>query len=106
MRRLGPNGILACDCGTEHRLGTRDLLVCEDALARSAKLLADRYGRPRVYVLRDENTETAAGARWKTVARSQRLHARILPAPPKPVPTGELAERLIAEVKHVSPDLV
>jgi glycerol-1-phosphate dehydrogenase [NAD(P)+] len=106
MRRIGPNGILACDCGREHRLLTRDLLVGEDALARSADLLVERYGRPRVYVLSDENTEAAAGARWKSAARASRLHSRILPASPKPVPTEELAGVLLSEVKQVSPDVL
>lgn len=106
MRRIGANRIVACDCGRMHRLLTTDLLVGEDALARSADLLAERYGRPVVYVLSDENTEAAAGARWKSAARAHRLHSKILPASPKPAPTQELADVLISEVKQLSPDLV
>jgi glycerol-1-phosphate dehydrogenase [NAD(P)+] len=98
--------MLACDCGVEHRLLTRDLVVGEDALDRSAELLAERYGSPRVYVLSDENTEAAAGARWKSVVRASRLHAKILPASPKPVPSRELAEVLVSDVKDFSPDVL
>ena len=104
--RFDPNGILTCDCGSKHRLLTRDLLVGDDALARSVDLLAERYAKPVLYVLSDENTEAAAGARWKSRARAGRIHSKILPASPKPVPTDELADALLAEVKRASPDVV
>ena len=104
--RVGPGGALPCDCGKEHRLLIRDLLVSEDALARSADLLAHRYGRPVVYVLSDENTEGAAGARWKASIRARHVHSKILPASPKPVPTEELADALLSDVKRVSPDVL
>jgi glycerol-1-phosphate dehydrogenase [NAD(P)+] len=106
MRRLDPNGILRCDCGTEHRVLTRDIVVSNDALTRSADLLEERHGRPLLYVLSDENTEAAAGARWKSSVRARGVHSRVLPATPKPEPTGELTEVLLTEVERVSPDVV
>jgi glycerol-1-phosphate dehydrogenase [NAD(P)+] len=106
MRRLDPNGILPCDCGARHRLLTRDIVVSGDAFTRSADLLEKRYGRPLVYVLSDENTEAAAGDRWKSAVRARSIHSKILPGTPKPAPTDELTHALLSEVRRVAPDVL
>jgi glycerol-1-phosphate dehydrogenase [NAD(P)+] len=106
LDRIGPRQAQSCDCGREHRLQTRDVLVGEDALDRSVDLLTRCHGRPVVYALSDENTEAAAGARWKAAARAARIHERILPAVPRAVPTAELARALAREVVGLGPDLI
>ena len=107
LARLDAEGVLACTCGRRHRVATADLLVEEGALARAAALLAQRYGpRPTLWVLSDENTEAAAGARWKSLLGGAAIHARVLPAEPRPVPSLELAEQLAGGVRGAAPDLL
>jgi glycerol-1-phosphate dehydrogenase [NAD(P)+] len=66
LARLSPEGVLACSCGRAHRIGVADVLVEPGALDRAAELLIRRHGaNPSVWVLSDENTEAAAGHRWK-----------------------------------------
>lgn len=108
MDRFGPGGVLACDCGEEHRLATRDVVVGKSALDCAAALFGERYGGSRVFVVSDENTESAAGARWKSaiVSRAHRVHSRVLPASPRPIPSPELLGALTAEVTEVGPDVL
>ncbi len=107
LARLDREGVLACTCGRRHRVAAADLLVEEGALARAAELLARRYrGHPTLWVLSDENTEAAAGARWKSLLGGAAIHARVLPAEPRPVPSLELAGQLTDEVRRAAPDLL
>ncbi len=107
LARLDPEGVLVCTCGRRHRVAAADLIVEEGALSRAAELLARRHGpRPTLWVLSDENTEAAAGARWKSLLGGAAIHARVLPAAPRPVPSLELAGELAAEVRRAAPDLL
>ena len=107
LGRLDPGGILSCACGREHRIAAGDVLVAGDATFGAAELLRRRYGpRPTVWVLSDENTEAAAGARWKSACGGTKVRSRVLPAAPRPVPSLELADALAAEVMGSPPDLL
>jgi glycerol-1-phosphate dehydrogenase [NAD(P)+] len=107
LARLDREGVLACTCGRLHRVTAADLLVEEGALVAAAELLARRYGpRPSLWVLSDENTEAAAGARWKSLLGGAAIRARVLPAVPRPVPSAELAADLAGEVRSAAPDLL
>lgn len=107
LGRIGANGILACGCGSEHRIAVGEVLVGDDALARSAELLGRRHGaNPAVWVLSDESTEAAAGERWKAAARRANIRSRVLPAAPRPVPSLELAHALAGEVARAPADVL
>jgi len=107
LGRVDANGTLACGCGREHRIAVGEVLVGDDALARSAELLGRRHGAgPAVWVLSDENTEAAAGERWKAAARGAKIRSRVLPAAPRPVPSLELAHALAGEVKRAPADVL
>ena len=105
--RLDPGGILSCACGREHRIAAGHVLVAGDAIESAAELLRRRHGpSPTVWVLSDENTEAAAGARWKAACGRTNVRSRVLPAVPRPIPSLELAEALAAEVMGSPPDLL
>jgi glycerol-1-phosphate dehydrogenase [NAD(P)+] len=106
MSHFDSQGTLKCSCGQTHRLGTRTVLVSRRALEESAELLRRGHGHSRIWVLSDENTEAAAGARWKSAAAGADFVSRVLPARPKPHPTGELVDRLLAEARAASPGLL
>lgn len=98
---------VACECGGHHRLTTRTTIVSGNALAESAQLLTGQLGPgSKIWVLSDENTETAAGARWKGMVTAGRIVSRVLPGAPKPHPTVGLVEELSAEVAGHAPDLL
>ncbi|HYU15340.1 MAG TPA: iron-containing alcohol dehydrogenase, partial [Candidatus Acidoferrum sp.] len=106
LARLDPGGVLSCACGRPHRIAAGDVIVESDALARSAALLRRRHGAtPTVWVLSDENTEAAAGERWKGMVGGA-IRSRVLPATPKPVPSLELAAELAGDAKRAAPVLV
>jgi glycerol dehydrogenase-like iron-containing ADH family enzyme len=105
--RFDEKGTLACACGQTHQLVTGAVLVSRGALEESAELLLRTRGRGcRVWVLSDENTEAAAGARWKSAAGTARITERVLPGRPKPHPTMALVDLLAAGVKPAPPDLL
>ncbi len=106
MSHFDSEGTLRCSCGQTHRLGTRTVLVSRGALEESADLLARAHGRGRIWVLSDENTEAAAGSRWKSAAARADIVSRVLPARPKPHPTAEMVDRLASDVKAASPGLL
>jgi glycerol-1-phosphate dehydrogenase [NAD(P)+] len=107
VSRFDSTGALTCECGDIHRLDTRDTIVATGALEQSAELLERRYGAgARVWVLSDENTEQAAGRRWKTAAGAARIIPRVLPGSPKPHPTMELVAQLAVEARAASPRLL
>jgi len=107
LSKFDRGGRCACACGREHGIGTREVIVGRDALRESAALLSKMYGSaPVLWVLSDENTEEAAGMKWKSPLRVSRIVSRVLPADPKPVPTLELVNELAAGVKKESPDLL
>jgi glycerol-1-phosphate dehydrogenase [NAD(P)+] len=105
LEQAGPEGRLACTCGREHRLATRRILLGEGALERSAALLRSGGDRRVPWVLSDERTEAAAGARWKAACGGT-LRARVLPGAPRPVPAEALVAGLAAEVRAAAPDLL
>jgi glycerol-1-phosphate dehydrogenase [NAD(P)+] len=107
MAHFDHEGRLACACGETHRLATRSVLVSRGALEESAELLVRTRGRAgRIWVLSDENTEAAAGARWKSAAGATRITQRVLPGRPKPHPTMALVDQLDCDVKAASPELL
>jgi len=107
LERLEADGGFDCTCGRRHRIGTRDVLVGEKVLDDLPSLLRDRHGRDlRVWVLSDDNTEQAAGARCKELLSGWNLSATVLPGSPKPRPTLELAGELTREAGGHSPGLV
>jgi glycerol-1-phosphate dehydrogenase [NAD(P)+] len=105
--RFGPDRRLACACGRVHTLTTRTILVDEGALEESARRLRDALAdRGPAWIISDENTEAAAGARWKAAAAPAPVVERILKAQPLPVPTGALVEALAVEARAARPALV
>jgi glycerol-1-phosphate dehydrogenase [NAD(P)+] len=107
LSRFDAGGVLACACGRVHRLRTRTILVEQGALERSAQLLARELGsRATLWVLSDENTEQAAGERWKSGLKAAAIRSRVLPGSPRVVPSLELAQQLADEVRDASPDLL
>ena len=107
LSRFDGQGVCACACGQVHRVNARSVHVQNGALEASADLLKDGYGPgARLWVLSDENTEQAAGSRWKSAVRAGRITSRVLPARPRPRPTLELAHQLADEVRSASPDLL
>jgi glycerol-1-phosphate dehydrogenase [NAD(P)+] len=107
LERLEPDGAFDCACGRRHRIGTRQALVGERVLEELPALLRDRHGRGlRVWVLSDENTERAAGARCKELLAGWATSATVLPGFPKPRPILELAGELTREAGGRSPGLV
>ena len=107
VSRFDANGNLACSCGQTHSLATRDTLVSHGALEQSAALLQQRVGsRTRLWVLSDENTEQAAGRRWKAAAGPARIFSRVLAGSPRPLPTAELVDQLSGEVASAGPQLL
>jgi glycerol-1-phosphate dehydrogenase [NAD(P)+] len=107
LERLDPDGSFDCACGRRHRIATRQVLVGEKALGELPALLGDRYGRSlRIWVLSDDNTEAAAGARCKDLLTAWPVQAVVLPGSPKPRPTLELAEELTREAGARAPGLV
>ncbi|HEU4726505.1 MAG TPA: hypothetical protein VFT22_01390, partial [Kofleriaceae bacterium] len=71
-----------CTCGRRHQVSPAEIWIAPGALAASAERLA---GTPVVWALSDDNTERAAGARWKSHARAGRIVERVLPGAPRPV---------------------
>jgi glycerol-1-phosphate dehydrogenase [NAD(P)+] len=106
MSHFDSHGVLRCSCGQTHRLDTRTVLASRGALEESAELLARTHGRSRIWVLSDENTESAAGSRWKSAAPRADIAACVLPGRPKPRPTAEMVERLASDAKAASPGLL
>ena len=106
MSHFDSQGALSCSCGQTHRLDTRTVLVSRGALEESAALLAQARRHARAWVLSDENTEAAAGARWKAAVARADVVSRVLPARPKPHPTGALVDELLAEAGSAAPSLL
>jgi glycerol-1-phosphate dehydrogenase [NAD(P)+] len=91
----------------EHRIRSRAVFVEPGALEESAAFLRREIpSRARIWVLSDENTEEAAGARWKDLADAGRVVSRVLPREPVPVPTGELVGELVSEARAARVDLL
>jgi glycerol-1-phosphate dehydrogenase [NAD(P)+] len=107
ISRFDGTGTLACACGNTHHLDTRTVIVSRGALEESAYLLAGRAGVPgRLWVLSDENTENAAGSRWKAAVGRKGITERILPGRPKVHPGEDLVDLLADEARKVSPGLL
>jgi glycerol-1-phosphate dehydrogenase [NAD(P)+] len=106
LSHFDSGGTLRCACGQTHTLGTRTVLVSPGALEESADLLARTHRHSRLWVLSDENTEAAAGSRWKAAASRADIVSRVLPGRPKPHPTADLVDRLAADAKAAAPGLL
>ena len=106
MSHFDAQGTLRCSCGQTHKLETRTVLASHGALEESAELLARTHGRGRIWVLSDENTEAAAGSRWKAAAARADITSRVLPGRPKPHPTAGMVDRLVSEARAASPGLL
>jgi glycerol-1-phosphate dehydrogenase [NAD(P)+] len=106
LSRFDSRGTLRCSCGQTHTLGTRTVLASHGALEESADLLARIHGRSRIWVLSDENTEAAAGSRWKSAASRADIVSRVLPGRPRPHPTAEMVDLLVSEAQRASPGLL
>ena len=106
LSRFDSHGSFACECGRVHRIHTRAVLAEPGALDASAAALAREFPRARLWVLSDENTEAAAGARWKSAVAVSHIASRVLAARPKPAPTAELVDLLAREIPGESPDLL
>jgi glycerol-1-phosphate dehydrogenase [NAD(P)+] len=107
LDRLDPDGSFLCSCGRTHRIRTRQVLLGPRVLDDLPILLGERYGpRVRVWLLSDQNTERAAGARCRELLGSWPLTGTILPGSPKPNPTLELAEELRRQAAPGAPGLV
>ncbi len=107
LERFDDKGRLSCVCGQEHRLTTKSVLTDPGSLTTSARLVSERHGKAvRLWVLSDENTEAAAGARWKAELRVGKVVSRVLPGAPRPVPSIEFASSLLAEARRAAPDLL
>jgi len=107
LSRLESSGSFDCACGRSHRLGARQVSLGERVLEDLPAQLRDRYGRGvRLWLLSDENTERAAGARCKELLAGWTLQSTVLPGSPKPRPTLELAGQLAREAGERSPGLV
>jgi len=107
LSRLDRDGGFHCECGRRHHVATRQVLLGERVLGDLPALLRERYGRGvRLWILSDENTEAAAGARCKDLLAGWNPKATVLPGSPKPRPTLELAGRLAGEAGESEPGLV
>ncbi len=107
LDRLDPEGAFPCSCGRVHRIRTRRVLVGPRVLEELPALLQEKHGpRVPIWLLSDQNTERAAGARCRELLGRWPLSAKVLPASPKPKPTLELAEELRREAAASSPGLV
>ena len=106
LSRFDSTGSLACECGREHKIRTRAVFADPGALETSAAALAREFPRARLWVLSDENTEAAAGAKWKAALGGAHIVSRVLAARPKPAPTAELVDQLAREMPSASPDLL
>ena len=107
LKNFSDSGTFSCPCGRNHELGVRDVLLGAGVLEKLPDLAAEMYGaRARIWVLSDENTETAAAARCKELLSRFHLSQAVLPALPRPRTTPELIQTLAAEAGHESPDLI
>ncbi len=107
LSRFDAGGRLDCSCGMVHRVAAREVIVSDTAIGESAEVLRRIYGRaPVIWVLSDENTEAAAGRRFKSAVRDSRIVSRILPGSPKPVPSQELVDELAGDARRASPRLL
>ena len=107
LSNFDAQGRCACGCGQVHTIGARLVLVAAGALESGAAALLQKYGTgARLWVLSDENTEAAAGIRWKSAVQGARISATVLSGQHKAVPTSALVEQLAGEVRARSPDLL
>jgi glycerol-1-phosphate dehydrogenase [NAD(P)+] len=106
LSRFDSKGSLVCECGREHTIHTRAVFAETGALEASAAAAMREFPKARIWVLSDENTEAAAGARWKAALNGAHVVSRVLPARPKPAPTAELVDVLAREIPAASPDLL
>jgi glycerol-1-phosphate dehydrogenase [NAD(P)+] len=107
LRKYSADGTLDCECGRKHRLGAKRVLLGDGVLEGLPDLAAQMYGSGSgIWVLSDENTETAAAARCKEYLSRFDLFQAVLPARPQPRTTPELIQTLAVDAGGVSPDLI
>ena len=99
------DGVLHCECGREHRLHTRRILLGPGVMESMPSVLEEWYGsRARVWILSDENTEAAAGRRCKRLLSGFAVSGAVLPATPRPRTTLEAIRTLSEEAGKGYPD--
>jgi glycerol-1-phosphate dehydrogenase [NAD(P)+] len=107
LANFDAQGRCPCRCGQIHAIGARLVLVAVGALESGAAALVQQYGKgARLWILSDENTEAAAGSRWKSAVHGARISAKVLSGRSKTVPTAALVEQLAGEVRAQSPDVL
>ena len=107
IARFDRAGNLACDCGQTHHLDIKSVIVSPGALEESAELLGRTRGSADpLWVLSDDNTEAAAGRRWKAALGRRPITERVLAGHPKIHPTEDLASELAEEARRAAPALL
>jgi glycerol-1-phosphate dehydrogenase [NAD(P)+] len=107
LDKYSAEGTLDCGCGRQHRLAAKQVLLGDGVLGELPDLVAQMYGSASgIWVLSDENTETAAAARCKELLSRFHLSQTVLPARPRPHTTPELIQTLAADAGGTSPDLI
>jgi glycerol-1-phosphate dehydrogenase [NAD(P)+] len=107
LDRYDENGVLHCDCGGDHHLQTRQILLGEGVVERLADALSTRYGSAsKIWILSDENTDEAAGRRCKRMLAGFTCSGTVLPADPRPRTSPALIRTLSEEAGKGFPDIV
>ncbi len=107
MSKYSAGGTLSCECGRQHSLEAKRVLLGDGVLEGLPDLVEQMYGSGSgIWVLSDENTETAAAARCKELLSRFHLSEAVLPARPRPRTTPELIQALAADAGGVCADLV
>lgn len=86
-----------CDCGLEHTIPSIQILESEDAFDELARDCAREYGKGPVFLLDDESTHKAAGAKVSLSLDKFSVDHKVLTLPDGPVTTDELAEEVKSE---------
>jgi glycerol-1-phosphate dehydrogenase [NAD(P)+] len=107
LSKYGTDGTLNCGCGRQHSLGAKRVLLGDGVIEKLPDLVEQMYGSGSgIWILSDENTETAAAAWCKELLSRFHLSQAVLPARPRPRTTPELIHTLAADARGVSPDLI
>lgn len=107
LSKYSTGGTLSCGCGRQHSLEAKRVLLGDGVLEGLPDLVEQMYGSGSgIWVLSDENTETAAAARCKELLSRFHLSEAVLPSRPRPRTTPELIQALAADAGGVCPDLV
>jgi len=107
LKQYRDDGVLSCDCGREHRLGVKRILLGAGVCEQIPDLVRQSYGGDaRLWILSDGNTEEAAGRRCKRLLSGWRIASVVLPADPHPRTTPSIIRTLSEQASGECPDLV